>query len=354
MGLSNPTAELFGVDFFGDMSHRNYEGSTLEEATANLEGVGVHAEFYVGKTHDVAPKFGKQIDLLHIDAGHSYEECTQDLNDWTPKINPGGAVCIHDYGYPKKSADKLSRPEVKAAVDDWRSNKWTEIERDDVMIAFRNIVAKRGILYIAFGDQAREQVKQSIATVKVYAKTLPIAVISDAPFTEADINIYHIDSDVGARSVKTRMYSLSPFEETLFLDADTEMLASPDGGFELLKYVDMVIAQDVNRKLSDVKWKNLPAEEIRYTQEYIGVDVLYFNSGVIFFKRNERLQKMFQAWNREWEHFGRQDQLALVRAIHDNPVRIAPMRHPFNTHKKAEANFVYHKHRAASRTGAPK
>lgn len=351
MGLVNPQAELHGVDFFGDMSHRNYEGSTLEETRQNLADVGLTAEFHVGKTDDVAPNFKLTIDLLHIDAGHSYEECTNDLNNWVPKINPGGAVCVHDYGPGRNAA--LDRPEVQQAVDDWRNPAWAEIERDGVMIAFRNLVAERGVLYVAYGEKARAQAQDSIRHLRRHSK-LPVAVVSDSPLEGADYNIRHVEVDKGARAQKTRIYSLSPFRETLFLDADTQMLSSPTFGFELLKYVDVVIGQDPNRKLSDVKWPNLDPNELKTTREEIGIDVLYYNSGVIFFRRNERTQRMFQAWSREWERWGKHDQLALVRAIHRHPVRIAPMRPPFNTHHKGTAKFIFHNHRSASRQGAPK
>lgn len=351
MGLVNPKAELHAVDFFGDMSHRNYTGSTVEETRQNLESAGVTAEFHVGTTDEIAPDFVQRIDLLHIDAGHSYEECANDLKNWVPKINAGGAVCVHDYG-PGRN-EKLDRPEVQQAVDDWRNPDWEEIERDGVMIAFRNMTAERGVLYVAYGEKARSQTQNSMQHLRKHCD-LPVAVVSDSPLEGADNMILHVEVDPGARAQKTRMYSLSPFRETLFLDADTEMLSSPEGGFELLKYVDVVMGQDPNRKLSDVKWRHLDQKELQITREEIGVDVLYFNSGVIFFKRNERTRKMFQAWSREWERYGKHDQMSLVRAIKKNPVRIAPMREPFNTHHQTMARFVYHNHRSAARQGAPK
>jgi len=40
-------------------------------------------------------------DIVYIDAGHSYESCTADLNVWYPKIKPGGIISGHDYNENK-------------------------------------------------------------------------------------------------------------------------------------------------------------------------------------------------------------------------------------------------------------
>lgn len=211
----------------------------------------------------------------------------------------------------------------------------------------------RGVLYIAYGDKARAQAKTSIETVRRCSPGLPIAVISDEPLGDTE-HIYQPDEDRGARYHKTRIYELSPFEKTLFLDADTEMLSSPEPGFRLLQWVDVVLTQDPNRIFSENSWPHLIAEEMKATKEEIGTDEhMYFNSGVIFFKRNERTEAMMKAWHEEWQRWGKHDQMALLRAIHRCPVQIAPMRHPWNTHKKREAEFIYHKHRQARREGAP-
>lgn len=216
------------------------------------------------------------------------------------------------------------------------------------------IIAPKGILYVAYGDKAREQARGSIQTVRRFAPKLPVAVVSDTLLAAADHQIYHPEADRGARTQKTQMYRLSPFEQTLFLDADTEMLASPAAGFELLKYVDLVLCQDVIRNFADNKWPHLNQEEHAATIKLLGTaQHMYFNSGVIIFRRSERVAAMMDAWHAEWQRWGMHDQMALLRAIHTNPVRIAPMRSPWNMHHKSEAKFIYHKHRAARREGAP-
>jgi len=351
MGLSNKDAVLYGVDFFGDMSHRNYKGSTLEETKTNLEAAGVSAKFYVGKTDEVVEDFEHTVDMLHIDAGHSYDECMNDLKNWVPKVRKGGVVCIHDYGMPHKEI--LERPEVMQAVDDWRNSEFEEIELDGTMIAFRHIIAEEGILFVAYGDKAKDQVLENIKNLRKITP-LPIAIISDNIFESANHTVLHKEVDTGARAQKTRIYSLSPFRKTLFLDADTEVRMDPSFGFKLLDKVDLVIGQDVNRRLFGINWPNLNQIELKETKSDIGIDVMYFNTGVMFFTRSERNRKLFQTWNREWEKFGAQDQLAFIRALNKHPVRISIMRDRFNTHHEKNVTFVYHKHRTVSRAGAPK
>lgn len=214
----------------------------------------------------------------------------------------------------------------------------------------------RGVLYVVYGDRARAQFLHSRASLRSVAPSLSVAVVSDTPIEVDDVvTIIHPNADPGARVYKTGMYSLTPFEDTLFLDADTIVKSSPEPGFNLLKCVDLVLAQDVNRNFATNKWPHLNPEEVKITGEEIGSrHHMYFNSGVIFFTRNERVERMMTAWADEWNRYGQQDQMALLRAIHKNPVRIAPMRAPWNTHHEREAVFVYHKHRAARREGAPR
>jgi len=51
-----------------------------------------------------------------IDAGHSYEQVTADIEAWWPKIRPGGILAGHDY--------EQGWPEVCRAVDDFFGSAW--------------------------------------------------------------------------------------------------------------------------------------------------------------------------------------------------------------------------------------
>jgi predicted O-methyltransferase YrrM len=58
-----------------------------------------------GFSADVAPSFDRPIDLLFIDANHSYEGVKQDWDLWSPKVRDGGRIAMHDC---KQSANSPS------------------------------------------------------------------------------------------------------------------------------------------------------------------------------------------------------------------------------------------------------
>ena len=126
-----------------------------------------------------------------------------------------------------------------------------------MIIEQQAIIAEKGVLYVAYGVKAREQAQNSMRTLRRQIHGIPVAVVSDSMIKEADHYIHHPEEDRGARTQKTQIYRLSPFKNTLFLDADTEVLSSPAPGFELLNYVDLVLAQDGNRIFIENKWTDL-------------------------------------------------------------------------------------------------
>lgn len=215
-------------------------------------------------------------------------------------------------------------------------------------------MTRQGVLYVVFGERAQVAVQASLRSLSKFAPHLETLVVSDREVFGSK-TLIRKDLDPGARSYKTGIYGLSPFDQTLFLDADTELRASPRAGFTLLGYVDLVLGQDVRRVFEYNRWPSLLPQEVQATKAELGTGHhMYFNSGVIFFKRNDRVERMMAAWGDEWNRYGRQDQMALLRAIHKHPVRIAAMRSPWNTHVSGEAQFVYHHHRSARREGAPR
>ncbi len=62
----------------------------------------------VGKSESWAKVWRRPLDLIFIDADHSYFACSEDIRQWLPLVAPGGVICGHDYG---------SFPGVTRAVD---------------------------------------------------------------------------------------------------------------------------------------------------------------------------------------------------------------------------------------------
>lgn len=73
----------------------------------------LRAWYYRGPSVDMAMLLpDHSLDLVFIDADHSYEGVCQDLLAWAPKVKPGGLLGGHDYDRPEIG-------QVKEAVQEW-------------------------------------------------------------------------------------------------------------------------------------------------------------------------------------------------------------------------------------------
>lgn len=61
-----------------------------------LDNPNVTGTHYIkGDSHEVP--WDKSIDLLFIDANHSYEGCKGDIDKYAPHVKAGGSILFHDY-----------------------------------------------------------------------------------------------------------------------------------------------------------------------------------------------------------------------------------------------------------------
>lgn len=75
------------------------------------------------------------IDLLFIDAGHTYEDVKADIVAWVGYVKEGGIVAFHDYAQ-KPDAHPLHF-EVKRAVDEWAdATRWVRYSGPDSLVWF--------------------------------------------------------------------------------------------------------------------------------------------------------------------------------------------------------------------------
>jgi hypothetical protein len=129
----------------------------------------------------------------------------------------------------------------------------------------------RGVLYIAWGARALEASKRSIASIQQYHPELPYEFVELPPQTDPLRGLLE----------KSRMMELSPFDETLFLDADTVVLDRLDFGFEQAQRFGVACC------ICESPWaRRYPA----LPQD----DGIEYNTGVLFFTR--KAEPLFRRW----------------------------------------------------------
>jgi hypothetical protein len=124
----------------------------------------------------------------------------------------------------------------------------------------------RGVLYLQWGNQSPAFVQRSLASLRAMHPALPVH-IHTLPSQSTLLN-------------KPAMFELSPFEETLFLDADTIVLDHLDFGFEQAQRFGLACC------ICECPW----------ARRFGGLsgELIEYNTGVLFFTRAAK--PLFDAW----------------------------------------------------------
>lgn len=178
-----------------------------------------------------------------------------------------------------------------------------------------------GALIVAYGINARREAGYAIEALAAHMPRLPVAVVSDGPLPGARF-IYMEQRDAGARWAKLNLDNLTPFDRTLYMDADTRANGDLSAGFAMLADGwDMVMATS-DRQQGELCWQ-CAEDERRVTRANTGTEPLGLQAGVMFVAKNERTAQLFRSWRYEWEcGWQGQDQGALLRALYMTPVKL--------------------------------
>ena len=201
---------------------------------------------------------------------------------------------------------------------------------------------KKGVVYCVTDSKAYlGSALISAIVLRSFEPTLPITIVSNlSVLTTLPLNAYLIETqllttqELGdnhpfvSRYAKTRLIQLSPYTETLFLDAD---ILPCQGIRQLWTYLNEAsIAMAFDRLPQVEMCDHISEEEKLYTLAQIPALSTQFNSGVMLWKNNAETQELFLQWQREWNIFQKQDQLALVRALHRTQMTVAQIPNTYN------------------------
>lgn len=193
-----------------------------------------------------------------------------------------------------------------------------------------------GIVYMSFGEKAARAVRESAMSLRQIGWNIPVCVIGTTPVRGFDFIEWTGESPFDgsqrpnfqfrAGRVKPKLYELSPFERTLYIDADTEFMADILPGFEALDEADAAIAREeltlgqlYNKKLAG--WEiNIMERDATVRELGAGPDVYFLNSGVLFFRKSPAAETAMRRWHEAWQEWQQWDeQLAFMRAFHRTP-----------------------------------
>jgi hypothetical protein len=208
-----------------------------------------------------------------------------------------------------------------------------------------------GLVYVAYGPKAVKGVSESIVSARKFHPGLAAAVVSDRSIPGVSVTLVN-QPDTGdlIYEYKTLVYELSPFDLTLFLDADTQVVGSLQAGFTALdKGWDLAAALDLHPVIGEIDY-TFPDDKAA-TLNCIGVpDYPHVNSGMLFFRKSVECEEAFKQWNREWARFKYRDQAAFQRAVFLSDATMYILGWQWNTHKQRFAKHIYHNHHSVDRT----
>lgn len=229
-----------------------------------------------------------------------------------------------------------------------------------------------GIVYVAFGEKAANAVRESAKSLRRVGLQIPVCVVGDTPVDGFQFIKWTRESpfDPTQRSkfqfragrIKPWLVDLTPYERTLYLDADTEFIDDILPGFEALDDYDVAIAREnltlhqlYNKKLAG--WEiNIQERDATITELGAGPHVFFLNSGVLFFRKSAAtiagMHRWYDAWM-EWQQWD--EQLAFMRAFHRTPeAKVKILEPEWNYPHRKQGIFIFHNYgRGVVRMDAP-
>lgn len=185
-----------------------------------------------------------------------------------------------------------------------------------------------GVYMVAFGKPARKCAKVAINSIHKYMPGLPVALVSSKPLGIEDTFIKQPDKDIGGRIAKIKVDDLAPsdWQYILYLDADTEVVKDISFLFRILQDGwEFAICKDMGKfATADRMARPDNGDECQVTWDILGTKegAFQYNGGMMAYRRNSRTATFFKYWNEEWNHWGKRDQGALLRALYKMPLRI--------------------------------
>lgn len=180
----------------------------------------------------------------------------------------------------------------------------------------------KGAVYFAVGEKYIAEAIRSVESVKRSMPGLPCALFASederriVPSKLFDMQ-FELDMSFGVKAQKISVLKRTPFDQTLYLDTDTHMVAPVHELFELLPQFDLALAMASLGRLPDALG---------------GVPGSFpvMNTGVMVFRRCDAISALFDRWLQLHANKARLDQPSFREALFESGIRFAPLTNSYN------------------------
>jgi hypothetical protein len=211
---------------------------------------------------------------------------------------------------------------------------------------------------MAWGERAITDADESMRSLWKVAPGMPVLVVGDAVagqhyqaregvrFTQIEVDPFDRSQPIGfqfrAGRVKPLLYRLSSFDQSLYVDADSDFRVSPERAFDLLDRWDFVVAETETRTIGSSIGEH---HERAWTSEWLGTPLLlYHNSGMLFWRRSPAVERLFDLWAEEWLRFqGWDEQVALLRALLRSDALYLTVPYTWNCREGVKTTLLHHR-----------
>lgn len=193
-------------------------------------------------------------------------------------------------------------------------------------------MTSKGAVYIAYGDESIAECQRAIQAFKDVHPDIPLTVITDSHvFGVNGLFVASLNENPVwlSRRLKVSLYNLSPYDLTLYMDADTYTYRPLSIYWRLLERGFDLVITPAHQQEDDCLW-HVGEPEKQRTLDAIGFTPLQLQGGVFAFRRSPACETFFARWKMEWLKYEGQDQASLLRALYDCPLRIALLSKVFN------------------------
>lgn len=152
---------------------------------------------------------------------------------------------------------------------------------------------EKGIVYIAAGAAFVRDAERSARSAKKQHPDLPICLFSDVASEDPVFDLW-FEIEHPHRRSKLDCILRTPFEKTLYLDADTRVVGSIVEPFGLLNRYDFAACHVENRHSVTSVTARLKADGVE--PGFTG-----FNGGVFYYRMNDQVRAFFGCWAEEFK-----------------------------------------------------